>query len=136
MPRPLTDSQFAQLLEFRYALRRFNHWSEQQAAAAGLTAAQHQLLVAVRGHPEPMGPTISDLARYLLVRHHSAIGLLQRVEARGLVRRHADDTDQRVVRVRLTPAGAERVDALTESHLIELRGLAPLLDALAEVADG
>jgi DNA-binding MarR family transcriptional regulator len=136
MPRSLTDNQFARLLEFRVALRRFQHWSERKAADAGLTSAQHQLLVAVRGHPEAAGPTISDLAGYLFIRHHSAIGLLQRVEALGLVRRNADDTDQRVVRVRLTPQGAARVEALTPAHLTELRGLAPLLDALEDLADG
>jgi DNA-binding MarR family transcriptional regulator len=136
MPRPLTDTQFARLLEFRVALRRFQHWSEQRAAEAGLTSAQHQLLVAVRGHPEAAGPTISDLAGYLFVRHHSAIGLLQRVEALGLVRRHADETDQRVVRVRLTAEGAARVEALTAAHLSELRRLTPFLEALENVASG
>ena len=136
MARPLSDAQFARLLEFRVALRRFHHWSEQQAAAAGLTSAQHQLLVAVRGHPDPEGPTISDIAAYLFVRHHSAIGLLQRVEALGLVERWADEADQRVVRIRLTPAGLDRVAALTEAHLVELRRLAPLLDALADIIPG
>ena len=136
MSRPLTDAQFARLLEFRVALRRFHHWSEQQAAAAGLTAAQHQLLVAVRGHHDPAGPTISEIAGYLFVRHHSAIGLLQRVEALGLVERAEDEADQRLVRVRLTPAGLERVGSLTEAHLAELRRLAPLLDALADAVEG
>jgi DNA-binding MarR family transcriptional regulator len=136
MPRSLTDTQFARLLEFRVALRRFHHWSERRAEEAGLTSAQHQLLVAVRGHPEAAGPTISNLAGYLFVRHHSAIGLLQRVEALGLVRRHADDVDQRVVRVRLTPEGAARVEALTAAHLAELRRLTPFLEALEDVASG
>lgn len=136
MPRPLNDAQFARLLEFRVALRRFNHWSEEQAAAAGLTSAQHQLLLAVRGHPEPSGPTISDIASYLFVRHHSAIGLLQRVEALGLVERASDASDQRLVRIRLTAAGAERVASLTTAHLVELQRLAPMLDALADVPEG
>lgn len=135
MARPLNDAQFARLLEFRVALRRFLHWSEQQAASAGLSAAQHQLLVAVRGHTDPSGPTITDLANYLFVRHHSAIGLLRRVEALGLVERHADQHDQRLVRVRLTPAGEERVRDLTQAHLEELRALAPLLHALVEFDD-
>ena len=130
MPRPLTDAQFARLLEFRVALRQFLQWSELQAQMVGLTAAQHQLLVAVRGHRDPRGPTITDLANYLLVRHHSAIGLIDRVQALGLVERQRDPSDQRVVRITLTPAGHERVDALAASHLEELRHLAPALRAL------
>ena len=81
-PRPLSDRQFAELLAFRVALRRFLAWSEEAAEAVGVTATQHQLLIAVRGHPDPAGPTISDVARYLLVRHHSAVGLIDRAEAR------------------------------------------------------
>lgn len=134
--RPLTDAQFARLLAFRVALRRFHQWSEQQAARAGLTAAQHQLLISVRGHPDPDGPTITELANYLLIRHHSAIGLLQRVEALGLVERHEDPDDHRLVRVRLTRAGVERVDSLAGAHLEELAHLAPVLGALLEVGTG
>ena len=132
MARPLTDRQFARLLEFRVALRRFNQWSEQQAAKVGLTHAQHQVLVAIRGHPDPAGPTITDVANYLLIRHHSAIGLLSRVEALGLVERHPDLDDQRLVRIRLTELGEEHVTALTAVHLEELHRLATILDALVD----
>jgi DNA-binding MarR family transcriptional regulator len=124
----LTDGHFARLLALRVELRRFQHWSEEQAAQAGLTAAQHQLLIAVRGHPDRAGPTITDLSHYLLVRHHSAIGLIHRVEALGLVERHVDAEDHRLVRVRLTSAGTDRVESLTDAHLAELRRLRPLLD--------
>ena len=101
-PTSLSDRQYADLLAFRVALRRFLHWSEQAAEAEGLTPAQHQLLLAVRGHAESQGPTVSDVAGYLLVRHHSAVGLIDRAEAMGLVARRADADDHRVVRVRLT----------------------------------
>ena len=134
--RALDHAQYERLLEFRVALRRFNRWSEQQAAGAGLTHAQHQLLLAVCGHPEGKSPTISDLAGYLLVRHHSAVGLVDRVESAGLVRRLADDADQRVVRVELTDLGREKLELLTELHLEELRRLAPMLTSLVSEADG
>ncbi|HYX45009.1 MAG TPA: MarR family transcriptional regulator [Acidimicrobiales bacterium] len=134
MPRPLTEKQWRTLLSFRIALRAFLHWSEGQAASVGLTAAQHQLLVAVRGHRGKDDPTISDLAGYLYVRHHSAIGLLERAEALGLVQRYRDPEDQRLVRVVLTPLGHERVEALAAAHLEELKRLAPLLDALVAVS--
>ncbi len=135
---PLSDRQYEELLAFRVALRKFLNWSEGEAAAMGLTAAQHQLLIAVRGHPEPEGPTISDVARYLLVRHHSAVGLIDRVAAMGLVKRHVDPRDQRAVRIRLTPLGRRRVEALTRTHLQELRRVEPALRTLLDdaLADG
>lgn len=126
----LRDDQYVQLLDFRVALRAFERWSEQLSAEAGLTHAQHQLLVAIRGHRGVKGPTISDVARYLMVRHHSAIGLINRAEAAGLVKRQADTEDRRLVRLGLTTAGRDRVEALSALHLEELRRLAPLLAAL------
>ena len=135
MARSLSEKQWRTLLSFRVALRGFLHWSEAQAAAVGLTAAQHQLLVAIRGHPGKDDPTISDVAGYLYVRHHSAIGLVERAEALGLVGRYRDPADQRLVRLVLTPRGHERVDALAAAHIEELKRLAPLLHALAGVAD-
>ncbi len=124
------DLDFAALLRFRTALRRFNRWSEEQAALAGLTHIQHQLLLAVKGHADPRGPTIGEAARYLLVRHHSVVELATRVEALGFLARHPDGDDGRVVRLRLTAAGEERIRALTEVHVRELATLAPLLQAL------
>jgi DNA-binding MarR family transcriptional regulator len=133
-PPPLSDRQFEELLAFRVALRRFLNWSEEAAAAVGLTPAQHQLLIAVRGHPDRQGPTVSDISRYLLVRHHSAVGLIDRVEAMGLVKRHVDVHDQRAVRIRLTPLGRRRVEALTRTHLQELRRVEPALRTLLDDA--
>ena len=64
---PLTQQDFERLLEFRVTLRRFQRWSEDQAKAAGLTHVQHQLLVAIKGHPGGRPPTVGDLAGYLLL---------------------------------------------------------------------
>jgi DNA-binding MarR family transcriptional regulator len=133
VPRPLTEKQWRTLLSFRVALRGFLHWSETQAASVGLTAAQHQLLVAIRGHGGKEDPTITDVAGHLFIRHHSAIGLVERTAAMGLVERYRDASDQRLVRLALTPLGHEKVDALASAHLEELAHLAPLLDALVEV---
>ncbi len=106
----LPDEAYARLLTLRTGLRHFERWSEQQARAAGLTPAQRQLLLAVRGHGDRRGPTIGELADYLLLRHHSVVGLVDRVDEAGLVVRSRDTDDNRVVRVRLTPAGAERLE--------------------------
>lgn len=128
----LSDADFANLLEFRTMLRRFERWSEQQARTVGLTPAQHQLLLAVKGHADPRGPTVRELSDYLLLRAHSTVELVNRVQSGGLVRRHGDPDDARVVRVGLTPEGEARLAALAETHLAELRRLRPILDHLVE----
>lgn len=125
---PLQDDDFERLLAFRDGLRRFQHWSEDQAKAVGLTGAQHQLLLAIRGHGEI--PSIRDVADHLLLRHHSVVELVDRAVAAGLVERVADADDQRIVRLRLTATGAERVEALAGAHLEELSRLRSRFDSL------
>jgi DNA-binding MarR family transcriptional regulator len=128
--RDLSQRQYEQLLAFRTGLRRFLRWSGQQAEAAGLTPVQHQLLLAIRGHPDPRGPTVRDVADYLLVRHHSAVELIDRAEAAGLVLREADTEDGRTVRLALTDRGSDRLGKLTASHLEELSRLTSQLNIL------
>lgn len=120
----LPDDAYARLLALRTGLRRFEAWSARQSRRAGLTPAQHQLLLAIRGHPDPEGPTIGEVADYLLLRHHSAVGLVDRAEAAGLVGRNRGDEDRRLVRLQLTEAGASRLEALAALHLEELDRLA------------
>jgi DNA-binding MarR family transcriptional regulator len=129
MPRP-TRRDFERLLEFRVALRRFQRWSEDQAQAEGITHVQHQLLVAVKGHPGDLPPTIGELAGYLLLRPHSTVELVDRAAAAGLVERARDLHDGRVVRVRLTEAGDRILQELTPAHLARLNELAIVLDDL------
>ena len=119
----VSDSEYRRLLAFRNQLRRFLHWSEEQAEAIGLTAAQHQLLLAVRGADDPAGPTVGDIAAALMLRHHSAVGLVDRAADAGLVRRVQDPHDHRCVRLRLTAAGARKLALLSRRHLEELEQL-------------
>ena len=98
LPNP-TRQDFENLLAFRVSLRRFQRWSEDQARAVGLTHVQHQLLVAVKGHPGQVEPTVGELAGYLLLRHHSMVELVNRAEAAGFVRRRPDAADARVVQI-------------------------------------
>lgn len=123
-------------MRFRTGLRRFLRWSANLAAGAGLTPAQHQLLLAVRGHPDDQGPTISDVAGYLLVRHHSVVQLVDRAEAAGLVKRVPDPHDARAVRLRLTGEGAGRLERLTAATTDELARLGPRLARLWSDLDG
>ena len=125
-----SDADYARLLGLRTRLRGFIHWSESQARGAGLTPAQHQLLLAVRGHDDPRGPTIGQVADYLYIRHHSAVELVDRADSAGLVERIEDPDDRRVVRVGLTPAGRKALRALSEVHLDELARLADHLQPL------
>lgn len=130
---PITDTELRRLLALRTNLRRFLRWSEEQATRAGVTPAQHQLMLAVRGHPGPEPPSIGDIAAHLLVRHHSAVGLIDRAERAGLVVRHRDGDDHRQVKVTLTARGAEILDSLSAEHLEELYRLgllAPDVDGL------
>ena len=126
----LSNEDYHRLLEFRDGLRRFLHWSEEAARRAGLTGAQHQLLLAVRGHGEP--PNVRDLAEHLLLRHHSAVELVDRAEKAGLVERIPDPSDMRVVRVTLTRLGAERLEALAGDHIEELSRIGARLARLWE----
>lgn len=121
---PPSDADYARLLALRTGLRHFERWSAQQARAAGLTPAHHQLLLAIRGHQGAEGPTIGEVADYLLLRHHSTVELVDRAESAGLVRRARSEDDHRVVRLYLTEEGAARLEALSALHLEELDRLA------------
>lgn len=128
----LTDADYQRLLAFRTQLRRFDQWSARRAVDSGLTHAQHQLLLAIRGHTDPRGPTIGEVAEYLLVRHHTAVELANRTEELGYISRSRDGDDRRVVRLALTAKGKRRIRSLSATHLEELRQLAPILTALAQ----
>jgi DNA-binding MarR family transcriptional regulator len=124
--RRLTERDYEELLGFRTALRQFLRWSEEQAKAIGLTPAQHQLLLAIKGHPGEAAPTIGELSDYLVSKHHSVVELIDRAVDGGLVERRRDEVDHRIVHLVLTPLGEERIEELSQLHREELRRLAPL----------
>jgi DNA-binding MarR family transcriptional regulator len=119
-PGGVTDAEYRALAQFRRALRAFLFFSESAARRAGLTPAQHHLLLAVRGSDDPGGPTIGDIADALKLRHHSAVELVNRAEAAGLLIRTTDDEDRRRLRLELTPLGQDRLDDLSAAHRDEL----------------
>jgi DNA-binding MarR family transcriptional regulator len=126
-----TDAQYERLLAFRVALRRFDQWSRRAAEEHGLTHAQHQLLLAVRGSRTEGGPTIGEVAEALLVRHHTATELVDRTQQLGMVVRTRSAEDARRVQLTLTAHGQDVLSDLTEVHVEELRRLGPLLEPLA-----
>lgn len=128
---PVTDAEYQALARFRRALRSFMHFSEQAAKDAGLTPAQHQLMLAIRGADTGQAPTIGEVAGWMKLRHHSTVELVDRAEAARLVKRIQDTEDQRRQRLVLTKEGEAKLAALSTLHREELRrfreeGLAPL----------
>lgn len=126
----LQKADYENLARFRYLLRRFGAFSEAAANRAGLTTQQHQALLAIKGFPSRERISIGELAQWLNVRHHSVVGLIDRLAARQLVRRTRDPTDQRRVRLELTPKAQALLAGLSAVHRDELRRLAPVLQAL------
>jgi DNA-binding MarR family transcriptional regulator len=128
----LSGQDYRALARFRYLIRHFLQFSEAAARGEGLEAQQHQMMLAIRAAEEAGGPTIGRLAEQLFIRHHSAVGLADRLEEHGLVARHRSEGDRRQVRLRLTERGEQVLEHLTQSHQAELRKLGPeLVNALA-----
>ncbi|MFZ0635652.1 MAG: MarR family winged helix-turn-helix transcriptional regulator [Candidatus Acidiferrales bacterium] len=112
---------FKALADFRYAIRRYLNFSERNARAAGLEPQQYQALLAIKGIPAPQKATIGSLAERLQIQHHSAVELMDRLEARGLIRRLRSRTDRRKVLVELTRKGESRMKHISLPHREELR---------------
>jgi DNA-binding MarR family transcriptional regulator len=129
--------QFRALSEFRYQIRKFQHFSELAARAVGLEPQQHQLLLAVKGFAGGgLGPTIGDVAERLQVRHHSAVELVDRMETRGMVHRRAGKHDRRLVIVALSDAGEQILKDLAAQHIAEIQQIGPgLVKALQQVLE-
>jgi len=126
--------QYHAMAEFRYEIRRFLNFSERAARAAGLEPQQHQGLMTVKGTPKGRNATVGYVAEHLQIRHHSAVELVNRLEARGLLRRARSRGDRREVWLELTPRGEKVLQRLAAAHQAELRSLAPkLLRALRDV---
>jgi len=111
-------------------MRGFAAFSEAEARAVGLTPQQHQALLTIRGFPGAGHATIGDLAQRLYVRHHSVVGLVDRLVSKGLLRRLIDPVDRRRVRLGLTRKSQSLLASLSLTHRDELRRLAPLLREL------
>src|SRR5688500_5830048 len=128
-PRHLEPSEYQQLASFRYALRSFLRFSEAAAEKVGLTAQHYQALLAVCATPGGRA-TINDLAQHLLIRHNSAVGLVDRLGDQGLVAREPSPEDGRKVYLRLTVKGDRVLEKLAAVHREELKRIGPQLEAL------
>jgi DNA-binding MarR family transcriptional regulator len=132
--KTLSDAEYLALAEVRYRLRAFLAFSEEQARTVGLEPRQHQLLLTVRGLAPTQRPTIGTLAERLVVKHHTVVELVDRLEKLGLVTREHDPSDGRVVLVAITPHGRTMLERLTLAHRAELAKSAPaLVEALQTI---
>lgn len=126
----LSLQDYQLLAQFRYLLARFLAFSEHAAQAEGLASRQHQALLAIKGFPGGARVTVGDLAERLGIRHHSAVGLADRLVASGYLTRHVDDDDRRRAILSLSARGEDALAALSAVHRDELRRIAPLLEPL------
>lgn len=125
--QPLAAAEYEVLAAFRYTLRHFLSFSETAAAEVGLASQQYQALLAIKGMPGRDSVTINELAKLLLIKHNSAVGLVDRLESEGLVRRSVAPEDRRKVNVRLTRKGVRVFERLAAVHRDELRRIGPKL---------
>lgn len=134
-PAKLAPEAYRTLADFRYQIRRFLEFSAAAARAADLAPRQHQALLALKGFSgDAAPPTIGNLAERLLIQHHSAVELVDRLVESGLVVRTQDPADRRRVLLHLTETAEARLAELSAAHLDELRRLRPaLLEILRRV---
>ena len=123
----LATSDYARLAAFRQTLRGFMRFSELAAAKLGLTGQHYQAMLIVRASPDDQQPTIADLASQLLIKHNSAVELVDRLAREDLVARESSLADRRKVHLHLTDHGREVLARLAAVHRRELQRIGPLL---------
>lgn len=128
----ITKAEYEALAEFRYMLRQFLRFSEEAAQEVGLTPQQHQALLAIEGYPGRSQITVGELAERLQIRHHSAVGLIDRLASQELVSRQPSSTDHRQVYVVLTRRGVQLLHRLATAHKEELRRVGPEFRVIME----
>ena len=130
MAKSLEKSDYEALAGFRYALRQFLRFSEVEAEGAGLNPQQYQAMIVIKGYPDRDRVTIGELAESLLIRHHSAVGLVDRLVLKGLVKREVAQEDRRQVYVSLTAQGEEILERLAAQHREEFQRIGSTLTDL------
>jgi DNA-binding MarR family transcriptional regulator len=135
MTAQLLPDDYEALATFRYAMRKFLTFSKHALSLqAGLTTEQYEALLALTAFGGPAGLTITELSERLQIKHHSAVGLLNKLEALDLVRRHHGTSDRRRVFVRLTAEGARVLAQVAVLHRDEMRLRSPeMIEALVRL---
>ena len=137
MAERITDDVYRALAELRYRIRRFLQEGDVTAKQAGLEPQQYLLLLAIRGLPEGKEASIQPLAERLWLRHHSTVELVDRLEARGYVKRMRGREDRRLVLISLQPRGEKLLEKVVEQRIIELRANGrELVQAIGALLEG
>jgi len=132
----IPPEKYRQIAEFRYQIRQFLHFSEEAARAHGLEPQQHQLLLAIKGLPKGIRPTVTAVSSRLCLRHHSTVELANRLVARGAIVRRQSEDDAREVLLELTPHGEQILRELHVLHWQELQASGPdLADSLKRIVE-
>jgi DNA-binding MarR family transcriptional regulator len=135
--KKLTVADYQALAEFRHQIRKFLHFSDDAVQRAGLERGQYQLMLSIKGMPDNLRPRIRDVANRMQIQHHSAVELINRLEAGGYVKRERATNDRREVLLGLTPKGEKVLSELALHHHEELQEAAPrLVGALRRVMAG
>jgi len=129
-PRRLTQDDYEALGAFRDALRRFLRFSEAAAETLGLTPQQHQAMLVIRAHRDAEPISVGGLAERLLIKNHSAVGLVARLQERGLVTRETSPEDRRRVLLKLTPKAEQQLETISRNNLRELKSSAAAFNDL------
>jgi DNA-binding MarR family transcriptional regulator len=130
----LSKKDYEALAEFRHALRRYLSFSEDAARSHGVTPQQYQAMLAIEGFPGRNWVTVGELAEQMCVAHHSAVGMIDRMEKLKLVRREMSADDKRRVEVSLSAKGQRLLEKLYLIHRAELETRAPRLATLLREA--
>jgi DNA-binding MarR family transcriptional regulator len=130
--KPLVSEDYEALAGFRYPMRKFLRFSKEELAIAQLTPEQYELMLALRAFAKPsVGLTIGELSERLQVKHHTAVGLVDKLVVRGAVARRSGDSDRRLVFVQLTNAGTELLAQVAPAHRDKIRELSTeMIEAL------
>lgn len=136
----INTAEYRALAELRYRIRLFLREGDAVAQAAGLEPQQYLLLLAIRGLPEGEEATVRMLAARLVLKHHSVVELIDRLEMRGYVRRTRGREDRRRVLVSLLPRGERMLEQVALHRIGELRSnghqLVRAIDELLEHTRG
>ena len=128
----MTKDDYVRLARFRYAIRRFLEFSKKNASSRGLTSQQHQALLSIKSFPDRDAVTVGELAHHLCIRQNSAVELVDRLEALGLVKRETSTVDRRRVLLSLTDSSEAILESLSAANLQEIQRLAPSFAALVQ----
>lgn len=126
------DVDYRALAQFRFELRKFLAFSESAARKEKLTPQQHQALLSIKGFSQEKPVSVGELAKLLLIRHHTTVELVDRMTRLGLIVRLIDPGDRRRILLRLTPEGERRLDKLSRIHFEELSSIGAALTEMLQ----